>query len=241
MSAIRAVLCDDEPEWLEQGRRALDAYAQSNKTTFEIRSFTDGAAMFASCDRAPDVLFCDVELNCGKSGIDLVREVGRVWPSCQVVYVSNHLRYAPEVYVTEHMWFVLKDRFEEHLPNVIQKLRQQMEDGSCALSVRTVGRQLLSVPCAQIVSLGRKGRVTTMALADGSSFQIHDRLTDLLELLPERLFIRTHGSYVVGFAHIRLAQHGSVVMQNGTEIPISRRYYRNFCNRYLEWVEGHAP
>ena len=240
MDMIRVALCDDEPEWLESSRRTLEVFAKQRGFDFEISSYSDGQSMINERDDAPDVLFSDIELGEDKSGIDLVREVSLVWPSCQIVYVTNFLRYAPEVYVTEHLWFVLKDHFEERLPEIFEKLVRQMEDGSKALTLQTTDRDILSIPCTQIVSFERRGRTTTVTLVDASRYFVSDRLSDLLERVPQRLFARCHGSFAVGLEHVRLVRHDSIVMQGGEEVPLSRRYARSFRERYLDWVEDHA-
>lgn len=240
MNAIRVALCDDDPEWLEIGRRALVAYADRSGLAFEISSFSDGASMLRASEVAPDVLFSDIELGEGKSGIDLAGEVTRMWPACQIVYVTNFLRYAPEVYVTEHLWFVLKERFEERLPEIVERLVQQMEDGAKVLAIQTTSHEILSVPCTQVVVLERKGRTTTITLDDGSQHVVSDRLADLLEKLPERLFARCHGSFAVGFTHIRLVKRDSILMEGDEEVPLSRRYARSFRDKYLDWIESHA-
>lgn len=240
MDMIRVALCDDEPEWLESSKRSLKSFAEHNGYEFEISSYGNGQSMLNEREIAPDVLFCDIELGEDKSGIDIVREVSRVWPSCQIVYVTNFLRYAPEVYVTEHLWFVLKDRFEERLPEIFEKLLRQMEDGSKALTLQTTDHDILSIPCTQIVSFERSGRTTTVTLADATKHLVPDRLKDLLERAPQRLFARCHGSFAVGLEHVRLVRRDSIVMQGGEEVPLSRRYARSFRERYLDWVEDHA-
>lgn len=240
MSTIRAALCDDEQAWLERAEQSLDAFARRSGMGISVEAFSDGASLLTSCTQPPDVLFCDIEIGSSESGIDLVKEVKCAWPSCQVVYVTNFLRYAPDVYVTEHLWFVLKDTFEERLPEVMGKLVRQMEDGSRVLATETIGHDLLSLPCARIVSLERKGRVTTIICDDGNEYQVPDRLPSLVERLPRRLFVQCHGSYVVGLAHVRFVGRNAIVLHDGVEVPLSRRFARAFRERYLDWADDHA-
>ena len=240
MSTITAALCDDDPSWLGHTARVLDAYAQRTNTTLNLLSHSDGAAMLENCTQTPDVLFSDIELGSDQNGIDLVQEVKRAWPSCQVVYVTNFLRYAPEVYVTDHLWFVLKDSFEERLPEIMEKLARQMEDGARSLAAETTDHDLLSIPCTHIVSLERHVRETLITCDDGCRYQVPDRLSMLIDRLPQRLFAQCHGSFIVGLGHVRLVRRDAIVVHDGTEIPLSRRYARSFRNRYLDWVDDHA-
>lgn len=115
-----------------------------------------------------------------------------------------------------------------------------LEDGSKALALQTTDHGILSISCTQIVSFERSGRTTIVTLADGSRHLVSDRLTDLLERVPQRLFARCHGSFAVGLEHVRMVKRDSIVMRGGAEVPLSRRYARSFRERYLDWVEDYA-
>ena len=93
---------------------------------------------------------------------------------------------------------------------------------------------------AELLSLERKARVTTIEVQTGEAYQVPERLALLLARLPERLFARCHGSFAVGLAHVRLVRKDAIVVDTGTEVPLSRRYAGSFRERYLDWAESHA-
>lgn len=240
MSVIRAVLCDNERSWIERATGILSEYGREASREIRVTSYTNPTDLLESNVPAPDVLFCDIELDDNESGIDLVGAVSRRWPQCQVVYVTNFLRYAPEVYVTEHLWFVLKDSFAERLPSVIESLLRQMEDGSKTITIETVSHELLSLPCTQIVVLERRARVTSITCVSGDTYVVSDRLVALMERLPQRIFAQCHGSFVVGLSHIRMVRHDTILLDGDIEVPLSRRFARGFRERYLDWADDHA-
>ena len=240
MYDVKAALCDDEPAWLERGERILRAFADSTGMHVEVRSHTDGQSLLADSAEPPDVLFCDIELSEGLSGIDLVRAVSRAWPHCQIVYVTNFLRYAPDVYVTEHLWFVTKERFEERLPEVMDKLQRKMDDGSRVLALYTTAHEELRLPCLDVTHLERRGRETNIFEADGTVHTVRDRLPELIERLPRRMFCRTHGSFAVNLEHLRLLRADEAVLDDGTAVPVSRTHRRSVREAYLSWVDDHA-
>ncbi|MBP3893895.1 MAG: response regulator transcription factor [Atopobiaceae bacterium] len=239
MRTIRAVICDDEQAWRSYAERALAAYALKAGVELDVHSHASGAELLAANIAAPDVLFSDIKLGPSRSGIDLVRQVAQVWPSCQVVYVTNYLRYAPDVYSTEHLWFVLKDQFEERLPEVMEKLGRQLDDAGRMLTLETIDRTYLSVPCSQVISLERRGRTTTVFIEDDEPRLVADRLPSLLERLPERLFVRCHGSFAVNLDHVRILTADAITMDDGSRVPVSRRYSRAVRERYLDWADDH--
>jgi len=240
VSILRVALCDDEQSWLDESARILRAYAQQTDLLLELSSYHEGHELLEKQTEAPDVLFTDIELGPNESGIDLVRLVARRWPRCQIVYVTNFLRYAPEVYVTEHLWFVLKDHFANRLPEIMEKLEHQMNDDGRVLLLETIEHEMLSLPCPQIASLERRGRATIIKATEGNCYQVPDRLPTLLDRLPGRVFVRCHASYAVNLNHVRVVRTDTMVLDDGSIIPISRRYARNFRNRYLDWADDHA-
>jgi DNA-binding LytR/AlgR family response regulator len=166
--------------------------------------------------------------------------VSSAWPQCQIVYVTNHLRYAPDVYATEHLWFVTKERFEEHLPEVMDKLQRKMDEGSRVLFLRTISRQELRVSSLDIVCLERHGRETTITLANGETYTVRDRLPELMNELSPRMFCNSHASFVVNLEHVRMLRTNEVELDNGTVVPMSRRHRRAVREAFLEWVDDHA-
>ena len=48
----------------------------------------------------------------GMNGIELANELNSTLPECRIIYLTGYLDYAPDVYTTEHVWFVLKDRID---------------------------------------------------------------------------------------------------------------------------------
>ena len=239
MRLVRAAICDDESTWLDVASRYLMAYAQEVSLQLQLRTYASTDELISSTEPAPDVLFCDIELAADASGVDLVRKLAPCWPHCQFVYVTNFLRYAPDVYATEHLWFVLKERFADCLPEVMEKLERKMADDDRSLAVQTTTREMLTLRCSELVSLERHGRVTTLKTRD-AAYEVPDRLPALLERLPARSFVRCHGSFAVNLAHVRLVRSDLLVMDDDSQVPMSRRYTREFRERYLDWIEDHA-
>lgn len=240
METIRAAICDDERSWLTHAERSLSAYALDAGIRLDLRSYTSGDELFAADDLAPDVLFADIKLGSSQDGIDLVHQVMQTWPACQIVYVTNYLRYALDVYSTDHLWFVIKDQFDERLPEVMEKLRRHLNDADRQLALETLDHTFLSVPCSQVIALERKGRTTTVFMAGGEPYLVADRLPNLLERLPERLFMRCHGSFAINLAHVQLLTSDTITMDDGSRVPVSRRYSRVVREKYLEWADDHT-
>ena len=240
VSLLRAVIVDDDASWREQAVDLLLSYARQEGLELYLNAYASPQELFEAQSGAPDVLFSDIELSQGESGIDLVRHAAELWPRCQVVYMTNHLRYAPEVYVTDHLWFVLKESFADRLPEIMDKLQGLMEEDASLMVVRTTDRVIRSLPCRSVTHLERTSRVTRVSTADGSVYLVPDRLTALLADAPAGLFARTHGSYAVNLAHVSAIKADAVCLDTGAEVPLSRRFARTLRESYLLWADRHT-
>lgn len=56
----------------------------------------------------------DIELELD-NGIQVAGMLNEKWPDCAIIYVTNYLFYAIDIYQTEHIYFVLKEQFEKGL------------------------------------------------------------------------------------------------------------------------------
>jgi DNA-binding LytR/AlgR family response regulator len=55
-------------------------------------------------------------------------------------------------------------------------------------------------------------------------YKLSASMNDLERLLGEGFF-RCHRSYIAGLAHVRMITRTAIVLDNGKELPLSRRLY----------------
>ena len=74
-----------------------------------------------------DVLFCDVIMQEGQpTGIQMVSQLFPPESGTQVIYVSGYLQQALEVYVTKHVYFLLKPIDPERLADALNRALAQL-------------------------------------------------------------------------------------------------------------------
>ena len=169
------------------------------------------------------------------AGIAAAAEINRRYPDCQVVYLTNYLNYAVDVYETEHVWYLLKEQFEERLPEVMQKISDNEEATRAELVVVTSHGSIESVRCRDILYLERKDR-RTVIVTYRQRYEVRDRIPVIMSKLPARGFARCHNSYAVNLDKVSAIQKNSILMKNGDELLISRGYGRSFRTEYMDWA-----
>ena len=245
---VNIYLCDNDIQWLEKATQMLNKYAVEKRAEIQVKCFSDPQSLFDADVTAPDVLFCDIEFErCPSAkgdadalkpaGIDAVNEINRIFPNCQVVYVTDTLDYVLDVYQTDHMWYVLKDQFRDRLPGIVDKYERINRKRKSDLVIRTADGLTAMIPCRDILYLERRDRKTVIVTYN-RRYEVRDRISDILDKLTPGRFVRCHNSFAVNMEKIREIRPRSVLMKNGAEIIISRGYSKSFRDEYHDWAES---
>jgi two-component system, LytTR family, response regulator len=201
------------------------------------RDATEGLELIRR-DR-PDLLFLDVELN-GRSGFDLLAE--NPTEGMAVVFITAHEQYALRALKMCAVDFLLKPFTPTEVLHALDKatrsglanttglsvLREHMMGGADAdLSVvlhAQEGIHIIRIP--DLVRCTSDGNYTEFHMLDGSRLVSSVQLGEYEEMFHTRHFFRIHRSHLVNLAHLRSvlkADGGTVVMADGTVLPIARR------------------
>ena len=234
---LRIAVCDDNPVHLDHAvsviGRELASYAP------EILRFPDAESLLTqirSRTFAPDIAVLDIEMD-GKDGIELARDLNRSLPDCQIIFLTAYLSYAPEVYETEHIWFVLKSRMEEHIGPALRKALSVSESaGTRQLGITLKGRgKAQFLPLSELLYLSRVGRRAQIVTLSGTYYS-SSRPADLIPGLLEPCFVRCHQGYWVNLNKISFLDHDCFVLADGSRIPISRTYREDARRRFFQRV-----
>lgn len=252
---MRIGICDDDHLWCERAKKIVATYGIKHDLPMQIFVFLSEESLLEYEGRLLDVLFCDIDLNGSndqkdfpevieareessvlrEDGISLVRKVNRRWPRCQMIYVTNYLYYATEVYQTKHVFFALKEQFEKRIEEIFSTILYQLKQEQDRLLFSMVGGgQVILVP-SDVYYFERSGRVTNIITKHGT-YPVHEKLGDLFERLPKDVFIRCHNSYIVYLPAVREMVKGFFVLADGTQIIISRSYAKKAKEAFMQWA-----
>src|SRR6185437_15452528 len=187
------------------------------------------AAMELIDDFHPDVLFLDVEMP-GMSGLDLLRRLrGR---EVLAVLITSHPEYAIEGYELEVFDYLIKPLTAERFARCALRLRDFTELRSKAMAfekeqasdvfVIKQGYDKYKVNLSEIMYLEAMKDYTRIQL-NGKQYLVLSTLTELLDRLPAKRFVRIHRSYAVQTDKVS-AVRGNKVLLAGCELPVGKLY-----------------
>lgn len=181
-----------------------------------------------------DILITDIDLGIANA-IDLVKEIHNINPGCAVIFISNFLQFAPDVYDVPHVYFVLKADMETRLPKALERaLNIVRERKNTLLSIR-YQHQYHQIPLSDITYMDALGRYITI-----HTHQLDYRCIRPLKEMEQELnsfFGRCHKSFIINFKYISSLQQNSCVLTTGATIPISYTFSKSFLSAYKSYIK----
>jgi two-component system LytT family response regulator len=243
MRNIRTIVVDDEKPARERLKELLDR----EPDILLAGAARDGdEAVRMVREQSPDLLFLDIQMP-GRDGFGVLEAID---PDTMpvTIFVTAYDRYALQAFEAQALDYLLKpfsdERFETALERARRLVRSSRDDAvarqlSLLLNDRTGAAHL------QRIVIKSNGRVTFLDVAEiewieaagvyvylhtaAKSYLYRATIGQIQERLDPNRFVRVHRSAAVNTGVIRELQlrgHGEyeVVLKNGKEIPLSRKY-----------------
>lgn len=229
---MKIAVCDDDKAILSVTKNTLESYCRDGNTT--VVNFNKPEALLAYVQSEhPDVVFMDIEL--GKTnGIEVVKKLLELSRDTQIVYYTNYINYATEVYETKHCWYLLKSELKRRLPDIIKKIEERLAEKKEKLVITKSGQTNVIVG-KKIIYMERANRMTLIHTEE-EEIQTRETLDELYERLNPVRFVRCHKSYIVNLSYVSLYHRMYFRLYNGETIPISRQNTEKVRTAFLDWA-----
>ena len=160
------VILDDCQSEAEKTRFILCRFFRDivNSTSWNMVIYTDGKKLINDIEKSeiePTMIFCDVDMETEEyNGIDIAKKINALAPQSHIVYLTNYLEYAPDIFQTEHLYFVLKSELEKRLPEIYIKMINKTKEHQKTLRIEGKRNKFIAIKYLDIVYIERKGRTT---------------------------------------------------------------------------------
>ena len=220
---IRIALCDDD-------RTAVPVIAGAARSAFEtlepvtLDTYLNGADLLHALETvAYDLILLDIDMP-GPDGIEVGKRVKSRSEDIPIVFVSECEARVFESFSVQPLGFVRKSNFLGDITAVVDLFeryrRRTQSSGTVQFSSRT---SLISLPVSQIRYI-ESSRNYQMIFLVGQSEPTEVKMTmeKLQEMMMPHGFIRIHKGYLVNYRFIRRIDPASLLLTDGTELPIGR-------------------
>lgn len=240
---MKIVVCDDSKEDLKEIDGLLIKYKTEHADAeFEVECFTDSGLLYRRIlDGKPgDVYILDMIMS-EKNGIDIGSLIRSTDEKSVIIYITSSDDFALEAYGVHAVRYLLKpvkkELFYEAVDYAFDSIPKKKPENS--YQVKTKEGQV-AVPFSQIEYIENYSRVINVCMTDGKEIKsIYIRKSFNEETKPvmeDNRFIQVHKSFIINMDYVdRLAQ-GSITMESGKNIPVSRARTAEVKKAYLMFV-----
>lgn len=231
---LKISLCDDEPQQISQMKTLLQEWSTNNN--IEIETYEYGCAeqfLFDYETNACDLLLLDIEMT-GINGMELAKSLRAKGDILPIVFITGFSEYMNDGYDVEALHYLLKPVKKEKLFEVLDRYIAKCQ----------VSAQLL-LPCEDetvrisedsILYCEAMGKKTYLHLSDGRILICTTGIGKLTKELSSN-FIPCHRSYHIHLRYIRSISKTAVTMDNGQELPLSRRLYESVNQAFITYYK----
>lgn len=226
MRMLKIAIREDSEIFVEIIKKNIETIL---KVPYELHPFLSGKEFMTSLPEMGcpyDIVFLDISLGEETvSGIELGQIINGENPRTQLIFISQYLEYASDVYSTKYTYFIYKNRLNEYLPAALDAaLKNLQTDKEPFLTVK-IKQSHHRIPVNDILFLERNLR-ETFIYTKSETYTVRDKLNILQQQLPD-FFVCCHRSFLVNLHAVSRLQHTEITLTTGQQIPVSRAHYED--------------
>lgn len=219
---LTIAICDNNPAVI--GELTVLATRLLSSVEHRVLGFETKGALVQAMEQGfvPDITFLDILFG-EDNGIDLAKEWFPRGSRTQVIFITAYTVQSAELYEAEHIYLLQKpvqpEGFQRATDKAIERLRQldTTEERCLILKTRETMERVPLESIRYIESMGRKIEIHSRE----GVYEQYASLAYLAGSLTED-FVQCHKSYYVNMACIRHIEPRCLVLDDGTEIPVSQ-------------------
>ena len=228
---MRIGICDDNPRDLQAMRDLFSAAPYKGA----VDVYSDGKALLNEIAGGTfyDLLFLDIIMPL-QSGIELSRQIVKISPETQIVFLTDSDAYAVEAFSVNALHYVIKPMTEEALRVCLQRLDEKQGTRKRVHLISSSGTHHMLF-ADEIQYAESDGHYNNLHLADGNSIKVRMTQSDVQGLLGNS-FLPISRGLLVNMGFIRQFGPRSCLLMDGREILLSRKNLDQLHTAYASYV-----
>lgn len=176
-----------------------------------------------------DIFITELSFYNGRNGVEIAKRINKAAPSCNIIFYTNKIPNALDIYESRHVNCMLKGHHDARLVMTTGRLIEAlMNEKSKAFIKIRFDRNIIILDCREIMYIKIENRVTKFytARTEENGYMVfceYRPLSEIIKELPDN-FVRCSASAVVNKDHIKQYNHQAFTMMDGAVIKIGRRY-----------------
>lgn len=226
---MKVLVCEDEEMVLEDLILRIEKNLKELMAdeTVKVQGFSSIFSLYDYLDgrkEIVDAIFLDIKLNdvSGEDGICVAEKIQKEYKFIKIIFCTGYVEYKESIFRVNPVYCLYKPITDDRLIMVLNKLIIELKEQENKFIVVKSGKKLYKIMSEDI----------SYAEIDGEHVSIHTHTAtisateslDHIEEMLGRYFVRCHKSYIVNLKKMVKFEPTKLLLIDGTEITVSRRY-----------------
>lgn len=232
---MKIAICDDEMVFIRQMERLLKAIPEVKS----IDKYDDIDELNAFLEKDTyDLIFMDIDWKGHeKTGTQYAAAVNDKYPNVQIVFITAYNdRFSESIFFEKVnlCGYLVKPIKFNNLKFLIQKalntIKKRQEE-TIVVQYRGVTENLAISDIMYMESKAHQLYINTVL----EQILVYKKLDDYENVLSDS-FIRVHKSFMVNMEYIKRIERTSLMLKNGTVLPISKTKYQGVKDKFFKFM-----
>jgi two-component system LytT family response regulator len=252
---IRTIIVEDEHKSLLTLQTLLERYCPDIEVIETGNCVEEGVKVIE--ELKPELVFLDIAMPDGDA-FDLLKRIGKV--EFEIIFITAYNDFALKAFEFAALHYLLKPvnyielqeavhRYQKVRPVNNMQTRLDILNNSLRNHFDKISLPsndgLIIVEIQDIVRFEAAGNYSTVFLAKGESIIVTKTLNQFEEILAGLDFTRIHNTHLINLGYVKKyqkGQGGSVTMNNGTVLAVSRTRKNDFIAalRHFSLIMGNS-
>lgn len=246
MEPIKTILIDDERSSLENLEQKIREFCPELKILATVEQPAEAILLIRH--HKPDLIFLDIEMP-HLNGFRMLDELGDY--NAEIVFTTAYNHYAIEAIRISAFDYLMKPVSITDLKATVERLsrqlakatRQRLDVLRQSLNKPNNQDQKIAVPTWEglefvlirnLVRIESSSNYSRLFFTNGETLLVTRQLKEFEEMLTPYRFCRVHNIHLINLQYVKRyirGEGGSVIMDNGDEIDVSRRKKDDFLRQ----------
>ena len=238
MMKVNIAIIEDEKPFVDHLYSLLEQWAAEKKHMLNVQVFRSGNTFLMNWENKNnfDVIFIDVMLPDGLDGIHISKLIRMMDKKVEIIFVTNVTSEIGEGYRVSAMQYLIKPAVYSDIKFCMDKIAEmllnQNEDNYCFYKNKD---SISRIPYRQILYFSSALQYTEIHTTQTVERQL-ERLKNIEGVLPD-MFVRCHRSIIVNIEAVYSITPSLITLINQTNIPISKTYFKNVKQKFLDYFK----
>lgn len=233
----KAIILEDEQNAVELLSAVIRDYCPTLSLLGHAGTLSAGLELIKEVK--PDIVFADIELEDGLS-FELFDSLESL--DFQIIFTTAYDSYALRAFDYAAIHYLLKPYSPKDVVDSVSRLNKNNFDPDTILKLLdsfkapySSAPERIQIPTSDgvhfiktndILRIQADRSYSVLHTIDGDKLVASKSLKELAALLSDSRFFRTHDSHLINLDYVKIykkSDGGSLIMENGNEVPVSRR------------------